>query len=136
MDARHVPGPVRCRPTLYANGSKGLDSLDLHKLYWERTWTIPNTQWTICGFSRSADRTGFYIKALDLLLDAGPQHTGRPRTIFITHTHGDHIANLPLRSSHRLAILTKHQRVYKFMDLRLHSHLSKTTLTDFSLQIK
>lgn len=60
-------------------------------------WSLPKTAWTITGFSRAAYRTGFYIPELQILLDAGPQsisHTN-PKHIFITHTHGDHIAALP-----------------------------------------
>lgn len=29
------------------------------------------------------------------MLDSGPQLHKRPDHIFVTHTHGDHIANLP-----------------------------------------
>lgn len=72
------------------------DALDVKKVYYGyKSWKIPGTPWEICGYSRAAYRTGFYISALDLLLDAGPQHFARPSTIMITHTHGDHIANLP-----------------------------------------
>jgi ribonuclease Z len=72
------------------------DSLDAKKIYWVfKIWKIPGTTWEICGYSRAAFRTGFYIKALDLMLDAGPQHHARPRTILITHTHVDHIGELP-----------------------------------------
>jgi ribonuclease Z len=72
------------------------DAMDVKKVYFNyKTWRIPGTVWDICGYSRAAYRTGFYISGLDLLLDAGPQHFGRPSTIMITHTHADHIANLP-----------------------------------------
>lgn len=73
----------------------GLDSLDVPKQYWTRSWKIPGTPWNIEGYSRSAYRTGFFIKDLNLMLDAGPQRFDRPEHIMITHTHGDHIANLP-----------------------------------------
>lgn len=58
-------------------------------------WNIPGTPWDIVGYSRACYRTGFYIRHLDLMIDAGPQKSGNPRTILITHCHGDHIANIP-----------------------------------------
>ncbi len=58
-------------------------------------WNIPETPWSIIGYSRACYRTGFYIKHLDLMIDAGPQKSGNPTTILITHCHGDHIANIP-----------------------------------------
>lgn len=66
------------------------------KAIWEKKWRIPGTPWTVCGYSRAADKTAFYIKELDIMLDAGPQNYNKPAHIFITHTHGDHIASLPL----------------------------------------
>ena len=72
-----------------------LDSRFPKKVFWQKTWQIPGTPWTICGYSKCAYRTAFYIKDLDMMLDAGPQNFKHPTTIFITHTHGDHIANLP-----------------------------------------
>jgi ribonuclease Z len=58
-------------------------------------WNIPGTPWDIVGYSRACYRTGFYIRHLDLMIDAGPQKSGNPKTILITHCHGDHIANIP-----------------------------------------
>ena len=66
-----------------------------HSHFWNKKLTIPGTPWEICGFSRSAYRTGFYISALDMALDAGPCCTYRPCHIFITHTHLDHVVSLP-----------------------------------------
>lgn len=68
---------------------------DIKIAHWKQKWKIPLTCWSISGFSRAAYRTGFYIPELDILLDAGPQNFNHPSSIFITHTHGDHIANLP-----------------------------------------
>jgi hypothetical protein len=39
--------------------------------HWKQKWSIPNTPWTITGYSRAAYRTGFYIPELDIMLDAG-----------------------------------------------------------------
>lgn len=63
--------------------------------FWSTTYQIPGTPWTLKGYSRAAFRTGFYIPDLGLMLDAGPQLRGKPEHILITHTHGDHIAQLP-----------------------------------------
>lgn len=73
-----------------------MDSIDVRNGYWSKSWIIPGTNWTICGYSRAAYRTGYYIKTLDLMLDAGPQCFNQPKHIMITHMHDDHIAELPL----------------------------------------
>ena len=68
---------------------------NMKSLWWKQSMDIPGTSWNICGYSKSAYRTGFYISALDLMLDAGPQNFNKPSNIFITHSHIDHIACLP-----------------------------------------
>lgn len=73
-----------------------MDALQVKMAHWQKEWKIPKTEWKIRGYSRSAYRTGFYIPELDLMLDAGPQNHQKPSTVFITHTHIDHIACLPL----------------------------------------
>jgi len=72
-----------------------IDNHNIKKVFWQKKWKIPGTPWTICGFSKSAYRTGFRIKDLDLMLDAGPQNFVKPAFILLTHTHVDHIACLP-----------------------------------------
>ena len=69
-----------------------MDSLQVKNIYWQKQWKIPGTSWQICGYSRSAYRTGFYITELDLMLDAGPQNFSKPKTILITHSHINHLA--------------------------------------------
>jgi len=70
--------------------------MEPRKVFWKKSYQIKHSpQWTISGYSRSAFRTGFYINGLDIMLDAGPQCFKKPKHIFITHSHGDHIANLP-----------------------------------------
>ena len=56
---------------------------------------IPNTQYTIRGFSIAALRSNFFIKELNIMLDAGLSGNYSPDHIFVTHTHTDHCANLP-----------------------------------------
>lgn len=75
---------------------ESMDALKMKVIYWQKNWKIPKSSWSICGFSRSAFRTGFYIPELNLMLDAGPQNFNKPDFILVTHTHVDHIANLPL----------------------------------------
>ena len=69
--------------------------MEARTAHWKQQWRMPGTPWRITGYSRAAYRTGFYIPELDIMLDAGPQNYNRPSHIFITHTHGDHIASLP-----------------------------------------
>jgi len=73
-----------------------MDALTIKVSHWAKEMVIPETSWKIRGFSRSAYRTGFYIPELNIMLDAGPQNFNKPKHIFITHTHIDHIACLPL----------------------------------------
>ncbi len=63
---------------------------------WDIKFKLPNTPWTLTGFSKAAYRTCFYIPELNIMFDAGNQAIGAPDHIFITHTHADHIASLPL----------------------------------------
>lgn len=69
--------------------------MEARQAHWKQKWRLPGTPWTITGFSKAAYRTGFYIPELDIMLDAGPQNFNKPSHIFITHTHGDHVASLP-----------------------------------------
>ena len=64
---------------------------DIHEPF-----TIPGTTFTIKGFSIAALRTNFYIKELNIMLDAGlASPTVSIEHLFITHGHSDHTANLP-----------------------------------------
>ncbi len=51
---------------------------------------------SIQGRSRSADRTGFFIKELKLALDAGMSRDANPRVMCIPPTHSDHAGALPM----------------------------------------
>jgi ribonuclease Z len=71
--------------------------MEPRKVFWKKNYLIKNSPgWEICGYSRSSFRTGFYINGLNIMLDAGPLCFKKPDHIFITHSHADHIANLPL----------------------------------------
>jgi ribonuclease Z len=69
--------------------------MEPRSIFWKKELVIPNTQWIISGYSRSAYRTGFYITGLNIMLDGGPQCFKNPNHVFITHTHADHIAEIP-----------------------------------------
>jgi len=63
---------------------------------WKNKTNIGNTKWTVSGNSIAGIRTSFYLPELKVQLDAGYQNFNKMRDIFITHTHADHIASLPL----------------------------------------
>ena len=50
---------------------------------------------TICGNSKAAYKTGFYIKSLKTMFDAGQGSYFKAKNILITHVHGDHSYKLP-----------------------------------------
>lgn len=64
---------------------------------------------TLVGRSRAGDGTCFYIPELDWMFDCGALVTGvQPRTLFLTHTHSDHVLFL-----HRvLEQKTKNMTIY------------------------
>ena len=51
---------------------------------------------TLQGHSRAGERTGYWVKELDLHLDAGVGSSKSPSTLFLTHCHPDHCTALPL----------------------------------------
>jgi len=65
---------------------------------------LKDTPYIFNGWSWAAFRTSFEIPELDLLLDAGLPYNGIAKMICITHTHSDHVQNLP-----QLLIEAKHQ---------------------------
>lgn len=59
-----------------------------------KTWTIPGTRLTVSGYSRANDKTFFHLPELRCCIDAGLCEGRRPDTVFLTHTHHDHSADL------------------------------------------
>ena len=66
--------------------------------YWiqVKPYNIPNTCYTIHGYSWAACATGFIIPELDILLDCGVPNKYFPQFVFVTHGHLDHVYQLPL----------------------------------------
>jgi len=69
-----------------------------------KTWHIPGTQLTLKGYSRAADKTFFCIPELRVCLDAGLCEGYQGDTVFITHTHNDHIADLDYLANKRSGV--------------------------------
>ncbi len=63
---------------------------------WKSNSKLGKTGWTVNGSSVAGIRTSLYIPELKILLDAGNQNFNKVAEIFITHSHADHIASLPL----------------------------------------
>ncbi|KAJ5066505.1 tRNAse z trz1 [Anaeramoeba ignava] len=68
----------------------------LYEIFWQTNWKIPNTNLTLLGHSKAAEKTGFIIPQLGIFLDAGIQGYHEPHYIFITHCHSDHTFGLPM----------------------------------------
>ena len=59
-------------------------------------FTLDNPgKWTIQGFSKAGDRTGFMLYPLKILLDAGLSTYLIPNAVLISHSHTDHSLALP-----------------------------------------
>jgi ribonuclease Z len=83
---------------------------------------IKGTQYTIRGFSICALRTNFYIKELNLMLDAGLSANFSPDYILVSHCHSDHSANLPYhlysaKEGQKIQIYVPSQSLPKFRRL-------------------
>jgi len=55
----------------------------------EFTLPCPN-KYTIKGYSKAGERTGFWLSPLNIVLDAGMITMKLPSAVFITHVHPDH----------------------------------------------
>lgn len=63
---------------------------------WKSNTIIGNSRWSLSGNSVAGIRTSFYSPELKIQLDAGYQNFNKVNDIFITHSHADHVASLPL----------------------------------------
>ncbi len=66
--------------------------------YWAQNepLLIPNTPYTLVGYSVAAIRTGFYIPELNIQLDCGIESGFIPDHVFVTHGHSDHSYHIPM----------------------------------------
>ena len=83
-----------------------------------KTWRIPGTDLTLVGYSRANDKTFFHVPELRCALDAGLCEGRRVDTVFVTHTHHDHVKDLdflaagPGTDIHLPAAALPHARAY------------------------
>lgn len=70
----------------------------MNSLYdvWKNNTNLGDTKWSVSGTSIAGIRTAFLLPELKIQLDAGYQSFTKVSDIFITHSHADHIASLPL----------------------------------------
>ncbi|MGA4542545.1 MBL fold metallo-hydrolase [Uniformispora flossi] len=59
-----------------------------------KTWRMPGADLTLTGYSRANDKTFFHVPELRCALDAGLCEGRRVDTVFLTHTHHDHVKDL------------------------------------------
>jgi ribonuclease Z len=64
-----------------------------------KTWEIPGTGLTLTGYSRANDKTFFEIPGLRCCIDAGLCEGRQPETVFLTHTHHDHVKDIDFLAS-------------------------------------
>lgn len=94
-------------------------------LYYE--WNTFNfKELTITGHSRSAEKTGFYIKELNWVLDAGEEMKESIKRVFITHSHLDHSFFTP-------KYLLKDQKISIFIPKGTISYFERYIISTFKL---
>lgn len=64
-----------------------------HIIYWKNFIKISPT-FSLSGYSRAKENTGFYCKELEMAFDAGIQMNEVPSYICLTHLHNDHTSAL------------------------------------------
>ena len=65
----------------------------VHTVYWKNSMKI-TPMFSLSGYSRAAENTGFYCKELEMAFDAGVQINDMPAFICLTHLHNDHMCAL------------------------------------------
>lgn len=96
-------------------------------------------KFTFCGDSTAGIRTSFYVSELKILLDAGHQTNMKVQDIFITHTHADHIASLPIIVLQNIcdkiktniycpaeSVIFLNNMINSFIFCNFHNHSNKT----------
>lgn len=64
-----------------------------HTTYWKNSIKLMPA-YSLSGYSRAAENTGFYCKELEMAFDAGVQTNDLPAFICLTHLHNDHMCAL------------------------------------------
>lgn len=64
-----------------------------HTSYWNNSIKI-TPMFSLSGYSRAAENTGFYCRELEMAFDAGVQTNEMPAFICLTHLHNDHMCAL------------------------------------------
>ena len=87
------------------------------KTYWQSNdpYKLPQTNLTVIGYSVAAERTGFYIPELDIMLDCGLPTNFTPEYVFVTHCHGDHsweLHRILLEINNEKTLSTKKVKIY------------------------
>lgn len=52
-------------------------------------------RWTLQGYSKAGEQTGFWLHPEKIVLDAGLGTQRQPKAVYITHKHIDHTGSLP-----------------------------------------
>ena len=66
-----------------------------------RAWKMKGTNFTLMGYSRSRDKTFFYIPQLKLALDGGYCRGRLAQHLFLTHGHADHSYDIGYMCTHQ-----------------------------------
>jgi len=64
-----------------------------HNVYWKNSHKL-NQIYSLSGYSRAAENTGFYCSELEMAFDAGVPTNEMPKYICLTHLHNDHMCAL------------------------------------------
>lgn len=72
-----------------------MSATDFWRMVESKKIKLPGTPaWEIMGYSQAARKTMLYCQQLHIAFDAGTECTQKPKIIFISHTHYDHICML------------------------------------------
>eukprot|EP01126_Amoeba_proteus_P019574 TRINITY_DN2012_c0_g2_i20.p1 TRINITY_DN2012_c0_g2~~TRINITY_DN2012_c0_g2_i20.p1 ORF type:complete len:177 (+),score=28.96 TRINITY_DN2012_c0_g2_i20:68-598(+) len=101
---------------------------------WSKTKLSSKPPLTLTGYSRSTDRTYFYIPELKLGLDAGTARKDViPDVILLSHTHDDHLNQVPYHVQKKRGI-----RIYcpkaavRFVDNFIKASISADNCAEWS----
>ena len=70
------------------------------------------SRWRIAGHSKAGERTGIWLKPLQIVLDGGLGSQFHPKAILLSHSHCDHTLALPNLVSPRSVTLKGQETLY------------------------